>query len=40
MSKLPLTAAELMNTLETALGELRLLYIHFPNGVQNEATES
>ena len=35
-----LTAAELMNTLETALGELRLLYIHFPNGVQNEATES
>lgn len=31
-----LTAAELMKTLETALGELRLLYIHFPEGIQNE----
>lgn len=31
-----LTAKELMIHLETALGELRLLYIHFPNGVTNE----
>lgn len=35
-----MTGHQLMNILETALGELRLLYIHFPNGVQNEATES
>ncbi len=34
-----LTGHQLMNILETALGELRLLYIHFPNGVQNEASE-
>jgi len=31
-----LTGYQLMNILETALGELRLLYIHFPNGVTNE----
>ena len=31
-----LTGHQLMNILETALGELRLLYIHFPNGVPNE----
>jgi hypothetical protein len=31
-----LTARELMTHLETTLGELRLLYIHFPNGVPNE----
>lgn len=31
-----LTGHQLMNILETALGELRLLYIHFPNGVTNE----
>ena len=31
-----LTGHELMKILETALGELRLLYIHFPNGVPNE----
>lgn len=31
-----MTAATLMNTLETALAELRLLYIHFPKGVLNE----
>lgn len=31
-----LTGCELMQILETALGELRLLYIHFPDGVTNE----
>lgn len=31
-----LTGSELMNILETTLAELRLLYIHFPNGVTNE----
>lgn len=31
-----MTAADLMTFLETTLGELRLLYIHFPNGVINE----
>lgn len=34
-----LTGHDLMRILETALGELRLLYIHFPNGVTNEATQ-
>lgn len=32
-----LSGYELMQILETALGELRLLYVHYPNGVSNEA---
>lgn len=35
-----LTGHQLMNVLETALGELRLLYIHFPNGVNNDEADT
>lgn len=34
-----MTAFEFMNFLETTLGELRLLYIHFPNGVTDETKQ-
>lgn len=35
-----LTGHQLMNVLETALGELRLLYIHFPNGVTDDKADT